>query len=92
MFVQDGEVKADRSRDIAKVAVIERHRNTGRVQIGLVNGFCFNESCAVASTVAHDSHQLIVVGTDDEDMALMDLSFSSASDWFDGERGEDAVN
>ena len=70
MPVEDGEVQADLSRDIAKVALIERHRNTGRVQIGLVKGFGFNEPCAVASTVAHDSHHLIVVGTDDEDMAI----------------------
>ncbi len=70
MSVKDGEVLADRSRDIAKVALVERHRNTGRVQVGFVNGFGFNEPCAVASTVAHDSHHLIVVGTDDEDMAI----------------------
>jgi adenine deaminase len=69
MAVNDGEVQADRSKDIAKVALVERHRNTGRVQIGLVKGFGFTEPCAVASTVAHDSHHMIVVGTDDEDMA-----------------------
>ena len=70
MPVEDGQVQADPSRDIAKVALVERHRNTGRVQIGLVKGFGFNEPCAVASTVAHDCHHLIVVGTDDEDMVI----------------------
>ena len=70
MTVEDGEVRADRSKDIAKVALIERHRNTGRVQVGLVNGFGLDEHCAVASTVAHDCHHLIVVGSDDEDMAI----------------------
>ncbi|MDR3572678.1 MAG: adenine deaminase [Anaerolineaceae bacterium] len=70
MPVNDGEIQADRSRDIAKVAVMERHRNTGRVQVGLVKGFGFTEPCAVASTVAHDCHHLIVVGTDDHSMAI----------------------
>lgn len=68
--VEQGEVQADRNRDLAKVAHVERHRATGRVQVGLVHGFGLSESCAVATTVAHDSHQMIVVGTDDADMAL----------------------
>ncbi len=68
--IHDGAVQADPSRDLAKVAMIERHRSTGQVQVGLVQGFGFGPHCAVASTVAHDSHNLIVVGTDDADMAL----------------------
>lgn len=64
-----GEIKADMDRDIAKVALVERHRGTGGVTIGLVSGFGFEGKCAVASTVAHDSHHMIVVGTDDECMA-----------------------
>jgi adenine deaminase len=68
--VQEGEVRADISRDIAKIALVERHRATGEVQVGLVHGFGFNVPCAIGSTVAHDSHHMIVVGTDDEDMAL----------------------
>jgi adenine deaminase len=67
---EDGEVKADMKRDLAKLAVVERHRGTGGVQVGLVNGFGFSERCAIASTVAHDCHQMIVVGTDEGDMAL----------------------
>ena len=39
------------------------------VQVGLVQGFGFNEPCGMATTVAHDSHQMIVVGTDEDDMA-----------------------
>jgi adenine deaminase len=70
MQVDDGEVKADMSRGIAKVALLERHRNTGSVQVALVHGFGFTEHCAVATTVAHDSHHMIVVGTNDEDMAV----------------------
>ncbi len=67
---QDGEVKADLKRDIAKIALVERHRATGQVTVGLVNGFEFTRNCAIGSTVAHDSHHMIVVGTDDESMAV----------------------
>ena len=69
--VTDGEVRPDLARDLAKVAVIERHHGTGRVQVGLVHGFGFTAPyCAIGSTVAHDSHQMIVVGTDEAQMAL----------------------
>jgi len=64
-----GEVHADTSRDIAKIALVERHKGTGGVTVGLVSGFGFTEKCAIASTVAHDSHHMIVVGTDEADMA-----------------------
>jgi len=67
---QNGEVKADLSRDLAKIALVERHRGTGEVRVGLVNGFGLEHPCAIATTVAHDSHQMIVVGTDEDDMAL----------------------
>jgi adenine deaminase len=65
----DGEIKADLGRDIAKVALVERHRATGGVTLGLVSGFGFDSKCAIASTVAHDSHHMLVVGTDEESMA-----------------------
>jgi adenine deaminase len=67
--VVGGEVKADIKKDLAKIAIIERHHNTGVIQLGLVKGFGFSASCAVASTVAHDCHHMIVVGTDDSAMA-----------------------
>lgn len=67
--VSGGEVKADLKADLAKVALVERHRGTGSVQVGLVSGFGFDQPCAVATTVAHDCHNMIVVGTDDENMA-----------------------
>jgi adenine deaminase len=67
--IQAGEISADMEQDIAKIALVERHKATGRVQVGLVNGFGFNTRCAVATTVAHDSHHMIVVGTNDTDMA-----------------------
>ena len=69
-FVRDGNVNADIPHDLAKVAVVERHQARGTVQVGLVSGFGFNQPCAIASTVAHDCHQMIVVGTDEKDMAL----------------------
>jgi len=68
--VSDQEVFSDVVHDIAKLAVIDRYRGDGLVQMGLVNGFGFTSPCAVASTVAHDSHQMIVVGTAEEDMAI----------------------
>jgi len=68
--VERSEVKVDLSRDIAKVALVERHRATGQVQVGLVHGFGFNQPCGIGSTIAHDSHHMVVVGTDEGDMAL----------------------
>ena len=70
MQVIDGELHADTSRDIAKIALVERHRRTGSITLGFVSGFGFTGKCAIASTVAHDSHHMIVVGTDDESMAV----------------------
>lgn len=68
--VEDGEVKTDLRRDLAKIALVERHRATGNVVVGLVKGFEFTRECAIGSTVAHDSHHMIVVGTDEESMAV----------------------
>jgi len=64
----DGEVIADPSRDLAKVAVVERHRETGRIGVGFVSGFGLLTG-ALASTHAHDAHNVVVVGVDDADMA-----------------------
>ena len=69
MTVSEGEVRADTKRNILKIALVERHRATGKIQVGLVHGFGFKANCAVATTVAHDSHHMIVVGTDEESMA-----------------------
>jgi adenine deaminase len=65
---RDG-AQMDAGQDVAKVAVIDRHHGSGRMQTAFVSGFGFGPCCAVASTVAHDSHNLIVVGTDEEQMA-----------------------
>ncbi len=69
MQVIDGELKADPTKDILKVAVFERHRGTGTVGYGFVKGFSI-QCGALAQTVAHDAHNLLVVGTNDEDMTL----------------------
>jgi adenine deaminase len=68
--VTGGEIRADPARDLAKIALVERHQATGTVQLGLVEGFGLQGRCALGTSVAHDSHHLIVVGTDDEAMAL----------------------
>jgi len=64
-----GELRADPGQDIAKIAVIERHKATGKFAIGFVKGLGITKKGAVASTVAHDSHNVIVAGTDDKMMA-----------------------
>ncbi|MEM9574213.1 MAG: adenine deaminase [Pseudomonadota bacterium] len=67
--VQDGVVEMDRANDVCQIAVVERHRATGGVTNAFVSGFGYNQDCAMASTVAHDSHHMIVVGTNHGDMA-----------------------
>ncbi len=66
--VVNGEVVADPERDLAKIAVLERHLGTGRMSIGLVRGTGL-KSGALAQTVAHDAHNIVVVGVDDDDMS-----------------------
>ncbi len=67
--VQNGEAVSDTGRDILKMAVFERHHNTGNMGIGFAFGFGLKKG-AIATTVGHDSHNLSVVGTNDEDMAV----------------------
>ena len=66
----DGQLHASLNEDLAKVAVVDRHHGTGAVQMGMVRGFGLSVRCAIGSTVAHDSHQMLIVGTEDENMAL----------------------
>ena len=68
--VNEHEIHIDMKHDLAKIALVERHRGTGGVTVGLVSGFSFKAKCAIGSTVAHDSHHMIVVGTDEECMAM----------------------
>lgn len=62
-----GEIVADPARDILKMVVVERHRATGNVGVGFVRGFKLKRG-AIASTVAHDAHNVIVAGTNDADI------------------------
>lgn len=70
VLVVDGEIPVDIAADLAKIALVERHKGTGGVQVGLVSGFGFDKPCGLATTVAHDSHHMIVVGTNEADMAM----------------------
>ena len=63
----DGLVKTDVETDLLKLSVVERHRGTGNIGLGLVHGFGLIGG-AIASSVAHDSHNVIVVGVNDEDL------------------------
>jgi adenine deaminase len=65
--VRDGKVGSE--GDVCQIALVERHRGTGKVTNGFVAGFGYDKPCAIASTVAHDSHHMIVVGTSKPDMA-----------------------
>jgi len=65
--VVDGVVMPDVSRDILKLVVVERHKATGNIGLGLVSGFGLREG-ALASSIAHDSHNVVAVGTNDEDI------------------------
>ena len=66
---QNGYLESDMAQDTLKTVVFERHHETGTKGIGFVKGFGI-ECGAMASTVAHDAHNLLVIGTNDEDMAL----------------------
>ncbi len=65
--VRDGFAVADPERDLAKIAVVERHLGTGRIGLGFVRGFGLRKG-ALASTVAHDAHNVLAVGVGDEDI------------------------
>lgn len=69
MPVINNQIKSDIKNDIIKIAVIERHNASGSIGKGFVKGFGF-KSGAVASTVSHDAHNLTIIGTNDEDMAV----------------------
>lgn len=65
--ISAGKVLADAERDILKLVVVERHRATGNVGVGFVRGFKLKRG-ALASTVAHDAHNVVAVGVDDADI------------------------
>jgi adenine deaminase len=63
----EGELRGDAARDILKIAVVERHAAGGNTGLGFVRGFGFREG-AIASSVGHDSHNLVIVGANDADI------------------------
>jgi adenine deaminase len=65
--LRDGLAIADLERDILKIAVLERHLASGNIGLGFVKGFELKKG-AIASSVSHDSHNIVVVGTNDQDM------------------------
>jgi adenine deaminase len=65
--IRDGMIVADPARDLLKLVVIERHHATGRVGLGLVKGFGLRRG-AIASSVAHDAHNLVIAGASDSDI------------------------
>ncbi len=67
--IEGGKLESDIGQDVLKTFVFERHHETGKFGYGFVKGFGIKHG-AMASTVAHDAHNLLVVGTNDEDMAL----------------------
>ena len=66
---QNGVVMPDPSSDLLKIAVVERHHATGNIGLGLIRGMGLRQG-ALASSVAHDSHNIVVIGTNDPDMRL----------------------
>ncbi len=68
--VENGIIQMDSRQDIAQIAVVERHKISDKLTNGFVSGFGFDVPCAIASTVVHDSHQMIVTGTSRSNMAL----------------------
>jgi len=65
--VRDGVIMPDTERDTLKLTVVERHRASGNIGLGLVTGFGLKRG-ALASSIAHDSHNIVAVGTSDEDI------------------------
>jgi adenine deaminase len=67
VLLKDGVAYPDVKEDILKIAVVERHRTTGNIGIGFVQGFGLKKG-AIGSSVAHDSHNIVLIGTNDADM------------------------
>ena len=68
--IENGVAMPDAAQDVCRIALVERHRRSGDVVNGFVSGFGYKGRMAMASTVAHDCHHMIVVGTCEENMAL----------------------
>ena len=88
--VRDGLAVADPARDLLKMAVIERHHGTGNVGLGFVEGIGLTRG-AIASTVAHDHHNLVVIGADDVSMRTAALAVAESGGGQAVAVGENAV-
>jgi adenine deaminase len=86
----DGLVSASTEDDLAKVASVERHGASGQIGLGFVKGFHF-QAGAVASSIAHDSHNLLIVGTNDEDMAFAGNALAEAGGGMIAVRGGEVL-
>lgn len=89
--VQDGFATADPASDLLKMAVVERHHGTGGVGLGFVSGIGLTRG-AIASTVAHDHHNLVVIGADDVSMRTAALAVAEAGGGLAVAMGEHAVS
>lgn len=69
VVIEDDYVKSVDGDDVLKIGVFERHKNTGKYAIGFISGLGL-KNCAIAQTIAHDSHNIIVVGDNDKDMEI----------------------
>jgi adenine deaminase len=69
VIIDDGYIKGFKGKDILKLGVFERHKRTGKFSVGLVEGLGL-KNCSIAQSIAHDSHNIIVVGDKDKDMTV----------------------
>lgn len=88
--IRDGEILADLTSDILKVAVLERHHGSGRVGLGFMSGLKFGEG-AVAMTYCHVHHNLLLVGTSDEEIAAAAREITRIGGGIVVVRGEEIV-
>lgn len=89
--VHDGQAVADPGRDLLKMAVVERHRGTGRAGLGFVHGIGLQRG-AIASTVAHDHHNLVVIGADDLSMRTAALALAQTGGGLAAAEGESVLS
>ena len=88
--VEDGRAVADPERDLAKIAVVERHRRSGRIGKGFVTGMGLRRG-ALAGTFAHDHHNLVVIGADDRSMTAAARAVAEAGGGLAAARGDEVV-
>ena len=82
ILLKDGIASPDLKEDILKIVVVERHHATGNIGIGFVQGFGLKKG-AIGSSVAHDSHNLVIVGTNDQDISRpIETIKRSEEDWW----------